>query len=454
MRESRSTGVLRCILIAVGSCFMTACLPPAAPSAPSAARQIDLSQPALEIPASPSASPTEAPLPTVTLQPTPEPPRIAGYAEVGFVLPPVIQHVAEDSASIFFELEESAAGVAWLMSSDQGGQWHVMDLDPTQARHQLLFTDLMADSSYQVFIGLGASKQELQEPLFEGEPWGPVTIQTKNPQGPLRVGVFGDSGFGDPATAALAGWLAGQQLDLVIHTGDLVYRAYENTNPAEAFAAKWFRPLRPLLQTLPIYPVIGNHDIEPAARLGGIPYYYSVFPPFPGADIPPSVVEGPRQWYAFTSSGVRFLMLDTQVFFGDGGRAEQDAWLARQLADSQDIPTILVFHVPPFSSGGIHAEDGYPVREWLTLIEQSNVPLVLSGHSHNYERLEYNGVTYIVSGGGSATLYQAGAILPESRTFSAQTHAVILQIQADRISVEAYGLQGEIFDETVIPLRR
>lgn len=43
------------------------------------------------------------------------------------------------------------------------------------------------------------------------------------------------------------------------------------------------------------------------------------------------------------------------------------------------------------------------------------MPLVLSGHSHHYERLFADGITYFVSGGGSGTLYAIGDILPESQ---------------------------------------
>jgi len=91
--------------------------------------------------------------------------------------------------------------------------------------------------------------------------------------------VIGDSGFGQPVTAKLAEQMAGYPLDFVIHTGDVVYNAGANANPAEAFALKYFQPFSPLLHQLPIYAVPGNHEYAQDARIEGVPYYYHVFPP-------------------------------------------------------------------------------------------------------------------------------------------------------------------------------
>jgi predicted phosphodiesterase len=43
----------------------------------------------------------------------------------------------------------------------------------------------------------------------------------------LRIGVIGDSGFGEEITNALVARMAQQNLDSVLHTGDLMYRGDE-----------------------------------------------------------------------------------------------------------------------------------------------------------------------------------------------------------------------------------
>ena len=48
---------------------------------------------------------------------------------------------------------------------------------------------------------------------------------------------------------------------------------------------------------------------------------------------------------------------------------------------------------------------GKHVREkWVPLFEQYKVDVVISGHSHVYQRGRKNDVTYIISGGAGAEL--------------------------------------------------
>jgi acid phosphatase len=122
------------------------------------------------------------------------------------------------------------------------------------------------------------------------------------------------------------------------------------------------------------------------------------------------------------------------------------------LADPSFRFSIPVFHTPPFTSG-LHRNDGKALAaEWLPQFEAAGVPLVLSGHDHNFERILFNGVTYVVSGGGSRTLYPESEPVPGSQTFAMQTHFVLLEIAGDRISVEAINLADEVFDRATIEL--
>ena len=146
-------------------------------------------------------------------------------------------------------------------------------------------------------------------------------------------------------------------------------------------------------------------------------------------------------------------MLDSQVFFGIAGREEERLWLAERLADKRFRASIPVFHVSPFSSSSVHRDEGIPVRQnWVPLFEGANVPLVLSGHTHQYERLEINAITYIVSGGGSAITYAPGAMLPESQVFARKSHFVLAELYADRLDLTSLSVEGEPIDRVTILL--
>ena len=105
-----------------------------------------------------------------------------------------------------------------------------------------------------------------------------------------------------------------------------------------------------------------------------------------------------------------------------------------------------MFHVAPYTSG-LHREDGKILRQkWLPLFEQSNVILVITGHDHNYERLQDNGITYLVSGGGSAVLYGLNERLRQSEFFASRSNFLVLTLQNDGLSVAAIDAEGMILD--------
>jgi len=370
-----------------------------------------------------------------------------------YVLPLTVRHVTTDSASLFFELDEPVGGYLYYQAIsplEQAVQG--VTLAPDETRQQITLEGLTPGVEYRTIVALKDSEGVFQQPAFLGGPWGSVHFRTAAGQEPLRVGVFGDASFGDPATEALVQVMASYNLDFVIDTGDIVAEIQENSGPVEAYALKFYKTLSPQLHQLPIYTVIGNHDYDSAARWQGSYFYYYAFPPFtdPGFSAP----KDDLQYYAFAYNDVQFLMLDSEVLFGISGRKDEEDWMAERLSDPRFRFTIPVFHVPPFFSGAAHPGDQFPVRQfWHPVFVSAHVPLAFSGHSHHYERLEADGVTYIVSGGGSGTLYAPGEILPESQVFARRTHFVLMEIYSDRIELSAIDKDGELFDQASVPLQ-
>jgi predicted phosphodiesterase len=392
-------------------------------------------------------------IPMSTSTPTSTPVALGDIStRVAYVLPLTIRHVTDTSATLFFELSEPAEGILLYESAGSGQQ--VLAL-PAGSTKQIELDGLTPGTEYRATIGLAHDgDSSYQQPGFRGQPWGVVSFRTQQAGEPLRIGVIGDSGFGQQVTFDLATQMAGTDLDLVLHTGDVVYNIEQNVDAYEAYALKYYLPFAPLLHRMPVYTVIGNHDVEWEALYQGTPFIYRAFPPFVDPRVSTADARGLNQWYAFAYGNVQFLMLDTQTFFNEEGRADQLAWLTERLADGRFAYSIPVFHVPPFTSG-LHPYDGLAVRsEWLPLFEASKVPLVLSGHDHNYERLVANGITYIVSGGGSSVLYNQGVRMPESAVFAHQMHFVLIELHADRIDLKALAPGGEVIDQTTVPLSK
>jgi len=266
----------------------------------------------------------------------------------------------------------------------------------------------------------------------------------------LRIGVIGDSGFGEEITSALVARMAQQNLDLVLHTGDLMYRPDEEGDPPLSYALKHFLPFQPLYSHMPVYAALGNHDLDEPTRWNGEPFYYAAFPGFVDPLLGVADALPGRGWYAFAYGSTQFLILNSQVFHGQPGRADHTGWLRARLADPRFSATVAVLHVPPFTNGR-YADDGRASRiDWVPLFEQSQVPLVLAGHDHNYQRLRFNGITYLVSGGGSSVLYGLSGTLPDGQYFARRSHFVILELDGPRIRISAMDEEGEVFDRAVI----
>jgi predicted phosphodiesterase len=403
----------------------------------------------------------EPPTPTKTPMPSPTAPKMPSETPgshildenlpVGaraYSLPLTVRHVMTNRASLFFELDKPADGYLYYQAISP---MQAVPLAPGETRQQITLEGLTPGVEYRAIVALRDGEGTFQQPAFLDEAWGNVRFRTPGGQEPLRVGVFGDTSFGDPATEALVQVMASYNLDFVIDTGDIVAEIQENSGPEEAYALKFYKTLAPLLHQLPIYTVIGNHDYDSAARWQGSYFYYYAFPRFPDPGF--AAPKDELQYYAFAYNQVQFLMLDSQVIFGVSGRAEEEAWMAERLSDPRFRFTIPVFHVPPFFSSAVHPTDQLPVRQfWHPVFVSAHVPLAFSGHSHHYERLEADGITYIVSGGGSGILYAPGEILPESQVYARRTHFVLMEIYSDRIELSAIDKEGELFDQAIIPL--
>jgi hypothetical protein len=90
----------------------------------------------------------------------------------------------------------------------------------------------------------------------------------------------------------------------------------------------------------------------------------------------------------------------------------------------------------------------------VPLFEQYGVDAVFSGHSHAYERYAYNGIQYIVTGGGGAPLYDLTVdTVPPIRQFGRSAYhycAVDVDPAAGTLTIAATDLDGEVFDAVVL----
>lgn len=209
--------------------------------------------------------------------------------------------------------------------------------------------------------------------------------------GPVRFWVQGDPGWWHEGSRAvrdvMLAWSAQQgrtaqsPIDLWLTTGDNAY----NSGKAREFQAALFDPYAELLRNIPYLPVYGNHD---ARRWT----FFRAFS-FPSGGEAGGVASDSPRYFSVDYADVHVVVLDSESS-SLSTRSPMLRWLREDLAANRLPWTIVLFHHPPYSRGS-HDSDRWR-DSWgrmvdvranvLPLLEAAGVDLVLSGHSHVYER--------------------------------------------------------------------
>jgi len=215
--------------------------------------------------------------------------------------------------------------------------------------------------------------------------------------------VYGDTRFTDPANVKAANpkarrWLvakiAEEKPDAVLISGDLPYRG-SNAADYDIFRneTKAWRD-----QRIHLFPALGNHELKDGEE-AGLQNWWNAFPTLKG-----------HRWYSVVFRNSYFILLDSDTALTDG--SEQRKWFAEQIAHLPPGTEFVwvVFHHPPLADGGMNA-DHTPKRnevDFAHFVEQQAKQLpahfvVVTGHIHNYERFNEEGVDYLICGGGGAS---------------------------------------------------
>ena len=258
-----------------------------------------------------------------------------------------------------------------------------------------------------------------------GDPVPPI------PNKPLaRLAIAGDTGTGDAAQRATAAIMVAEgrehPFDALILLGDLIYE----DGDARLTRSVVIEPFQDLLDPgAELIPVLGNHDYDSGEQL----YILRQL----GRQQP---------WYVEWVGPVRVVVLDSN-------RVEDHAqtqWLRSTLAEP--VPrgtwTIAALHHPPYSAG-YHGSEMTVRKAWSDIFAQADVPLVLAGHDHDYQRsTPQDGVTYVVSGAG-AKLRPTGE--DDFTVVSASIlHFLDLLVDERRLVGRAIDQSGRLVDEFAI----
>lgn len=275
------------------------------------------------------------------------------------------------------------------------------------AGHEIRLSGLRPNSRYYYTISMdGKFLYGGSQSWFETLPAASDNIST-------RFVVLGDPGYHSnrqiEVRDAISAWLKSRprnnrsDFDFLLTTGDNAYQSGSN----EQFQTGFFTPYTDWLRNIPVWPAYGNHDARRWA-------FFDIFS-LPANAESGGYPSGTEHYYSFNVASVHVVVLDTQAssLARDGA---QLAWLIKDLQQNQQAWTVVVSHHPPYTHGSHNSDNKkdsrgrmFYVREnVLPILEQAGVDLVLSGHSHMYERTHLMACHY----GTSDTLTAAMQKLP------------------------------------------
>lgn len=112
-------------------------------------------------------------------------------------------------------------------------------------------------------------------------------------------------------------------------------------------------------------------------------------------------------WYTVNHDDVCFLILDSNQPFMPG--SEQYEFICETLDNAAEKSMVVpLVHHPVFTCGNHNGATEARARQHLHPLfskHSDKIRLVFSGHNHGYERLQVDGITYVVSGGAGSPLY-------------------------------------------------
>ena len=332
-----------------------------------------------------------------------------------------VQGVTATSAVIAWMSKEPVVGVVKYGKAPELG-WEEVDRQ-TGRRHAVAIADLEPGSTYHYRVE-GVSESWLR---------GSFRTALANEDSGFSFAVVGDSGSGGKGQRAVARLLGLLKPELILHTGDVVYPDGEERH----YDRRFFEPYRELIRDVPVFPVLGNHDVR---KGNGAAFLENFHPPLgsPGST---------KRYYSFDWGDAHFVALDSELYYNDKGSSteRQRVFLERDLISTRKRWKVAFLHRSPYSSSR-HGGDEMVRYDLEPLFAKYGVDLVFAGHDHVYERtVPIRGVTYVVSGGGGRRLYPAGKGRLTACSRSAH-HAVLGRVDGARLSLEAVEPDGTVFD--------
>ncbi|MBA3515423.1 MAG: fibronectin type III domain-containing protein [Pyrinomonadaceae bacterium] len=255
--------------------------------------------------------------------------------------------------------------------------------------HEVTISGLLPATQY--FYSVGSTAQTLTgndaDHFF-------FTTPTVGASAVTRIWVLGDSGTANANAQSVRNayynFTGAVHTNLWLMLGD---NAYQNGTDSE-YQAAVFDMYPTMLRKSVLWPTLGNHDTAQSANPPSTLPYFAMFTLPTGAEAG-GMASGTEKYYSFDYANIHFICLDSMTS-DRSANGPMATWLRNDLASTTLQWIIAFWHHPPYSKGS-HDSDTDPIlaamrQNFLPILEDGGVDVVLSGHSHSYER------SYLIDG--------------------------------------------------------
>ncbi|MFM1767505.1 MAG: hypothetical protein RJA22_34 [Verrucomicrobiota bacterium] len=317
---------------------------------------------------------------------------------------PYLQSGSPTGAVVRWRTDRAADGRV-LYGTDPAALTNVAVEAAVTNEHIVRLGGLQPDTRY--YYSIGGTDQRLAGTNGAGSAFWFVTAPVPGTPKPTRIWVLGDpgtagNGSADRQNATRDSFLAyaatnGGNSDLMVMLGDNAYNSGTDTEHQRAI----FDLYPTFLRNQFLWPTIGNHETAQSTTATDFPYLH-IFS-LPAAGESGGVPSGTEKYYSFDHGNIHFVCLDSMTS-GRSATTPMAQWLQNDLAATAAEWIIVFFHHPPYTKGSHDSDaeaDLIQLRQNINpILEANGVDLVLSGHSHCYER------SFLLHGhyGSSATL--------------------------------------------------